>query len=422
MTGTVKLGSLIEKSHVKYADFSADEDLEPFGVSNVDGITRTAHRKSDDLSDYLIIEPKSFAYNPYRINVGSIGLTPEGTTGVVSPAYIVFKAKDAIIPEILLDFLKSKEGLRQINKLASGGVRKALRYDQLCEIEFPNISYEQQLAIFDSKKHFNERHRQICLEMATQEKYLPRLRQTILEKAIRGELTSSWRSHNKSQKKNQSLKRTPTNLPFDMPETWTSSYLGEVSQLIGGGSFLSTDFSKGKGIKCIKITNAGVRELVETDDVLPIGFEKQYSKNQVYAGDLILALTRPYISTGLKICICPPSYDGALLNQRVAGIRVNKEILMTEFAFLFMRSDIVLKTYKAEFDEKGQQPNLKNDHVKKLIIPLPPLAEQIAIVNEVVRLEAMIDRFVSEMISIKKNIETLNHSILSKAFSVTNLN
>jgi type I restriction enzyme, S subunit len=422
MTRTIKLGSLIEKSHIKNADFSSDKDLEPFGVSNVDGITRTAHRKSDDLGEYLIIEPKSFAYNPYRINVGSIGLTPEDTTGVVSPAYIVFKAKDSIIPEILLDFLKSKEGLRQINKLASGGVRKALRYDQLCEIDFPNISYEQQLAIFKSKKYFNERYSQLCFEVATQEEYLPQLRQVILEKAMRGDLTSSWRSENKSQKKIQLSKYTPTNLPYDLPETWSSSYLGDVSQLIGGGSFLSSDFGKGKGVKCIKITNAGVRELVETDDILPIGFEKQYKKNQVHAGDLILALTRPYISNGLKVCICPPSYDGALLNQRVAGIRVNKKILTTEFAFLFMRSDIVLKTYKAEFDEKGQQPNLKNDHVKKLIIPLPPLEEQMEIVKEVLRLEGMVDKFVVELNSIKKNIEMLNNAILSKAFSISNLN
>jgi type I restriction enzyme S subunit len=179
MSGTVRLKELIEKSHIKCRDFDGDGDLEAFGVSNTDGITRTAHRKSDDLGDYLVIEPGSFAYNPYRINVGSIGLTPEGQTGVVSPAYIVFRTKDKLIPEVLLDFLKSAEGLRQINKLARGAVRKALRFEDLCEIDFPAISYGRQLEILKHKEGFNQQHGQLLAEITHQESLLAKLKQAI---------------------------------------------------------------------------------------------------------------------------------------------------------------------------------------------------------------------------------------------------
>jgi hypothetical protein len=80
---TERLQALIEKSHVRYREFECDQKLEAFGVSNTDGITRTAHRKSDDLGEYLVIQPGSIAYNPYRINVGSVGLFghPEATHG-----------------------------------------------------------------------------------------------------------------------------------------------------------------------------------------------------------------------------------------------------------------------------------------------------------------------------------------------------
>ena len=145
MAKTIKLGQLIRKTHVKFCDFDGDKNLEVLGVSNIEGITRTTHKKSADLSNYLVIKSNSFAYNPYRINVGSIGLTPSAITGIVSPAYIVFQAdEEKLIPEVLLDFLKSDEGLRQINRLASGTVRKALRYDDLCEIDFPNLSFAEQ--------------------------------------------------------------------------------------------------------------------------------------------------------------------------------------------------------------------------------------------------------------------------------------
>ena len=94
---TQKLGEFIEKWHVKKDDWRGSKKLEVLGVSNVDGITATSHKKSKDLSKYLVIEPNCFAYNPYRINVGSIGLTPEKKYGLVSPAYTVFKVKDNIL-------------------------------------------------------------------------------------------------------------------------------------------------------------------------------------------------------------------------------------------------------------------------------------------------------------------------------------
>ena len=184
---TVQLASLIEKSHIKACDYSGGLELEAFGVSNTDGITRTAHRKSEDLSNYLVIEPASFAYNPYRINVGSIGLTPEAVFGLVSPAYVVFRVKKGrVIPEVLLDFLKSSEGLRQINALARGAVRKALRFEDICEIEFPDLSHERQLEILSHKQGFNVKHSKLLSEIAHQEDLVARLKQAILQEAITG--------------------------------------------------------------------------------------------------------------------------------------------------------------------------------------------------------------------------------------------
>ncbi len=197
MMETIKLGQLIHKTHTKFCDLDKDRHFEVLGVSNRDGITRTTHKKSADLSNYLLIEPNSFAYNPYRINVGSIGLTPPTVTGIVSPAYIVFQTdREKLIPEVLLDFLKSDEGLRQINQLARGTVRKALRYDDLCEIDFPNLSLEKQEQLVRRKSKFDAKREILRLELARQETLLAKLKQAILHEAIRGELTADWRREN----------------------------------------------------------------------------------------------------------------------------------------------------------------------------------------------------------------------------------
>jgi len=46
---------------------------------------------SVDLKPYKVVMENYFAYNPYRVNVGSIGLFTEKDAGLVSPAYVVFK-------------------------------------------------------------------------------------------------------------------------------------------------------------------------------------------------------------------------------------------------------------------------------------------------------------------------------------------
>ena len=86
---TVKLGNCIceVKEKVKNSGISQD-DFTVYGVTNTDGITVTNNKASDDLGNYTVLRENQFAYNPYRVNVGSIGLSLPGTFGAVSPAYV----------------------------------------------------------------------------------------------------------------------------------------------------------------------------------------------------------------------------------------------------------------------------------------------------------------------------------------------
>ena len=136
----------------------------------------------------------------------------------------------------------------------------------------------------------------------------------------------------------------------------------------------------------------------------------------IFSGDLILALTRPYIANGLKISRCPETYDGALLNQRVAALRPIEELLNADFAFLFLRSDFVLRGYQAEFESKGQQPNLKSEHITHLRLPLPPPAEQAAIVERVEALMATCRALEAEMEHARFHADHLLQAVLREAF------
>src|SRR5699024_3279453 len=99
----------------------------------------------DNLSRYKLIKKGCFAYNPMRVNVGSIGYAFRADhIGIVSPDYVVFSCSEEILPEYLLYLLKSDEGIEAIGKNASGAVRKRLYFSDLARIEIILPSIESQ--------------------------------------------------------------------------------------------------------------------------------------------------------------------------------------------------------------------------------------------------------------------------------------
>lgn len=105
---------------------------------------------------------------------------------------------------------------------------------------------------------------------------------------------------------------------------WETKTIQEVAKVINGYAFASKDFKSTNTIKSIKITNVGVKEFVEeVDNYLPEKFKDTLKEVQVREGNIVIALTRTIISAGLKVAVVPASYDGALVNQRVAAFSLS---------------------------------------------------------------------------------------------------
>ena len=171
---------------------------------------------------------------------------------------------------------------------------------------------------------------------------------------------------------------------------WPMVELGEATQVVSGYSFDSKDFSAANPIKSIKIANVGVREFVSGDEsCLPGGFCDRYPAFVVHSGDLVIALTRSIISSGLKVAVVPPAYHRSLVNQRVASIREKKNLSDNQFIYYSLCSDSAYR-YIEEKARSLMQPNLSINDLKKLEIPLPPLATQQAIVAEIEAEQALV--------------------------------
>lgn len=138
---------------------------------------------SKDISKYIVVRKNHFAYNPARVNIGSLGQNEYDFDGCVSPVYVVFKAIEGY--ENYFDlFRKQKTFINSVISLAIGGVRQSLSYN---DFSFINIVVPPINII----KKFNDIYTELnkCIKINKKENdRLASLRDTLLPRLMSGEI------------------------------------------------------------------------------------------------------------------------------------------------------------------------------------------------------------------------------------------
>ena len=146
----------------KFSDFTFpagernkdDLDLEPFAITNNQGFIAQSEAHDDfgymkdvDRKMYIVVKPNSFAYNPARINVGSLGYYEGEENVIVSSLYEVFQTAEYVDDKFLKHWFKTKAFQDWIERLQEGSVRLYFYYDKLCECIMSMPSVEEQRKI-----------------------------------------------------------------------------------------------------------------------------------------------------------------------------------------------------------------------------------------------------------------------------------
>ncbi|KAA1267856.1 restriction endonuclease subunit S [Leptospira interrogans] len=133
------LGLYIEEFSIRNKNL---ENQNVYSVTNSEGFIRSTDffNKvvfSKDLANYKVVLPNYFAYNPSRLNVGSIDFLSSSDGVIVSPLYVIFKCNDLLFSEYLKRYLKSKTGQMQIKSKTKGAVRDTVSFSSLAEMRIP---------------------------------------------------------------------------------------------------------------------------------------------------------------------------------------------------------------------------------------------------------------------------------------------
>ena len=122
-----------------------------YGFINQDEMFEDRRVASKDTSNYYVIEKGYFAYNPSRIDVGSLAYKFDNEVSVISPLYISFKTKKEILTdEYLLNWFSTEQFLKQMNNSFEGSVRNTLSYESLIKMDvgIPSIPEQTLIANF----------------------------------------------------------------------------------------------------------------------------------------------------------------------------------------------------------------------------------------------------------------------------------
>lgn len=138
---------------------------------------------SSSIAKYKIVNKGDFAYNPARVNIGSLGRNDFDFDGCVSPVYVVFSVLDGY--ENFFDLFRKTDFFKDsVGSLAIGGVRQSLSYDDLSSIE---VIIPSENAVEEFNNLYNQMKKTIKANKLESSR-LSLLRDTLLPRLMSGEL------------------------------------------------------------------------------------------------------------------------------------------------------------------------------------------------------------------------------------------
>ena len=179
--------------------------------------------------------------------------------------------------------------------------------------------------------------------------------------------------------------------PFDIPESWVWVRLEEVTDMLAGFAFKSSDFkAKGKH-RLLRGINLAVGDVrwKDKDTVYVDTVTDRMSEYRLKKGDVLIGLDRPWITDGTRVAVFEDDMETYLV-QRVLRLR---EIgcLISAYIALLLHSAL-LRDSIGDKTTGISVPHISPGQVGNLVIPLPPLAEQKRIVAKLEELLPLCER------------------------------
>ncbi|WP_370398563.1 restriction endonuclease subunit S [Tenacibaculum dicentrarchi] len=184
----------------------------------------------------------------------------------------------------------------------------------------------------------------------------------------------------------------------EIPKSFSLESFSNNVHLKHGFQFRDEHFSK-EGVKIVKITQLSPKGYLDLSkaSVVPEQIIDKFKNVIIEDGDILMALTGGTIG---KIIRADINDEVLLQNYRVGNFYPSNDKLTKEYLYWILKSDFVQAQMKFYVKETGQ-PNIGKGDFNKILLIIPPIEEQKAIVEYIETEKKTIDKTIS---TIKKEI------------------
>ncbi|WP_185210837.1 restriction endonuclease subunit S [Sphingobacterium mizutaii] len=386
----VKLGLHIVEQNQKEKLFdSPEKEFGILGISNKFGVFDAYKEMGANINQaYKKMEEGWLAYNPYRVNVGSIGVkTAAQKFQYISPAYVVFSCQNELLPDYLFKLFKTSRFNKIINERTTGSVRQNLTFDVLKTFDIPLPTINQQEKLLNSYYQKTEK--------ASEQDKLA----VDKEKEIESFLLDTL-----GVKIEKPIKRKGISfIKFSKIERWAADYLFNAQSISGitkanfpalrvksflksyqyGLSLKASEIPN--GIPMLRMNNVNNSEL-DIEDLKYIVLNEEEKKNVILnKGDLLFNRTNSKELVG-KTAVFELdqefTFASYLIRLKLDTKKVNVHFINYLFNSQIGRTQIDLVSRQV-----SGQANVNAQELQEFIFPIPDLAIQNKIVGEISKLK-----------------------------------
>lgn len=428
----IKISSFLTERKVKLKPGDAnDSGLKR--IVKIDFSGRILLSDTQTQTDMILIKKGNLVISGINVEKGAMAVY-EGDEDILASIHYSAYEYDSTIIDIgyLKWYLKSDAFKNILIEQTSSGIKTEIKAKQLLQlvIKLPLIPDQQKVVKYIET--FSNNNRLLCNEIQKQCRYITKLRQSILQLAVKGKLCEQNPSDDPASellkkikvekdklidkgkvKKRKSLPPiTNDDQPFALPKKWKWCRLGEITELITSGSRDWSKYYSNTGAKFIRMGNLSRDSFkLRTNNIQYVSLPQKVEGNRtrLEMNDILLSITGEVGLLGL----IPPDFGEAYINQHTALIRFSKLLNTTYCAFTLL-SPLCQRQFSAP--QRGIKNSFRLSDIEYILFPLPPIDEQELIVSKLNKYMVYCDELEKQVNKSKINAEKLIQSILMKSF------
>lgn len=397
--------------------------------------------ETDTKTDMIRVKSGDLVISGINAAKGAIAVHAEDDDVLATIHYSAYQFNsDRISVDFLKWFFKSPEFTNLLREQIPGGIKTELKPKHILPLQVKIPKLSEQITVAQRLDRFQLEQRKLEHEIDNQQSLVTKLKQAILQEAIQGKLTADWRAtHPNVEPASQLLKCiqaekarliatkklrpekplpkiSSAEIPFEIPKSWEWCRLGMTieNKPRNGVSLKPVDYETNAKTLKLSATSSGTFDGSQVK-YLDLNVEKD-SYLWLRDGDILIQR-----ANSLELVGTAAVYRGAEMEFIYPDLMMKCRAVFsesTEYLHHVLSARITRDYFKSKASgSAGNMPKVNQDTVTNTLIPLPPLAEQAAIIERVESLMTTCRALEAEIEQARTHAAHLLQAVLKEAFA-----